>query len=570
MPTLGRYTLLRRVATGGMAEIWKAKVQGPAGFSKTVAIKKVLPHLVEDSDFIDMFIEEAKLVAELVHPNIVQVFDFGELGPREYFLAMEYVAGANVGRLIKRVQDKGGKIPAGVSLYMIAEAARGLGAAHAKTDPEGNPLNIVHRDVSPQNILVSFGGEVKVSDFGIAKAASASSRTAEGMVRGKLAYMSPEQANGKTLDGRSDLFALGIVLWELLTGKRLFSAGSSPEIYGKVSKFQGLTPEEVAAIPPGLAPVVLPALQPDPNQRYANALQMEQALTAVLGSDGVLRARSMLSSMMQSLFTEERRMEATPTEAVAVGTGGVIGATTPSDPNIAETVASPTTPAAISALTLGGSKVEVIKPVGDVAKPAEAAPAAPAPEPARPRTALYAAIGVAGVMTIVVAILGTKMLTGGSTAKPTATPVVTQLAMGSPTVAASATPAASAAASATATTVATPASTPATHPATPTPTRIAIATPPVTAVVPTSTPHEVAHGAGNISVKARPWVSVWMDGKLVTKETPLRDFRVGAGAHTFRFINDALHYDAAKTISVPANGAIVVSVDVAKNTISVQ
>lgn len=578
MPTLGRYTLLRRVATGGMAEIWKAKVQGPAGFSKTVAIKKVLPHLVEDGDFIDMFIEEAKLVAELVHPNIVQVFDFGELGPREYFLAMEYVAGANVGRLVKRVHEKGGKIPAGVALYMIAEAARGLGSAHAKTDPTGAPLNIVHRDVSPQNILVSFGGEVKVSDFGIAKAASASSRTAEGMVRGKLSYMSPEQANGKNLDGRSDLFALGIILWELLTGKRLFVAPSAPEIYARVSKFQGLSPEEQAAIPPGLAQVVLPAMHPDPARRFQDALQMEKALTALLGSDGVLRARSMLSSMMQSLFSEERRMEATPTEMVAAG-GGVIGSTTPSD--LVETVTSPTTPAAMSALTLGGSKVDVIAgaPATAVPSPASApagavAPAAadpnapppgtgsfPAPAP-QGRGLLIAAVSVAAVASLLALGLAGRMFFRGNAGAATPTPI--GLAVATPSAAASTTTSAATATPTSAAHVsATPAPT-AAHAATPLPTH-AVVVPTRIAVAPTP----VARGSGTVSVKSRPWVQVWVDGRMITRETPLRDYKLPAGSHEFRFVNGALKYNAAKRITIPANGSVTVSVDVPKNAIRV-
>ncbi|HVO31471.1 MAG TPA: serine/threonine-protein kinase, partial [bacterium] len=233
MATFGRYTLIRRVGLGGMAEIWKAKVLGPAGFEKTVAVKKILPELTDDSEFLEMFVDEAKLVADLVHPNIVQVHDFGQVGPRDYFIAMEYVSGANLGSLLKRLKDRGARVPRETAIFIILESARGLGYAHAKRDSAGRSLGIVHRDVSPSNILVSFGGEVKVADFGIAKARSARQTTAEGFVRGKVSYMSPEQAAGGDLDQRSDIFSLGLVFVEMLTGKRFFTGENSRDIYQK-------------------------------------------------------------------------------------------------------------------------------------------------------------------------------------------------------------------------------------------------------------------------------------------------------------------------------------------------
>ena len=549
MPSVGRYTLLRRVATGGMAEVWKAKVQGPAGFSKTVAIKKVLPHLVDDENFIEMFIEEAKLVAELVHPNIVQVFDFGELGPREYFLAMEYVPGSNVGRLQKRLLEKGKLLPAGLAVYIAAESARGLGAAHMKTDPVGNPLNIVHRDVSPQNILLSYSGEVKVSDFGIAKVATASTRTAEGMVRGKLAYMSPEQANGQPLDGRADLFALGIILWELLSGKRLFGESSTAEIYGKVSRFEGLSPEQRAAIPPGLVDVVAMALNADPAKRYANMLQFESTLTSLLGAQGNVRAREGLAALMQSAFEDERRVESTPTNEVPAesfggGTSGVVGGV--SDRAIQETVISPASP--VSSLTLQSAvQVRGVTPApgpGPVAEPTSS------PQ----RSGMFAAAGAGAVVLLLVIVLGAKAIFGGAKTAPTPTPLA--VATIAPSVAATATIATTP--TATLPTTATPA--------------IAKATP-TTATAPSPAPTRVAvvsHGTGSLSVKARPWVEVWVDGRQATKETPLRDFKVPAGNHLIRFVNAALHYDAAKNIVVPASGDVAISVDVAKNTVTVQ
>ena len=216
----GKYQLLRKLATGGMAEVWLAQQTGIEDFRRSVVIKRILPHLAEDAEFVQMFLNEAKIAARFSHPNIAQIFDLGRENG-SYFIAMEYVHGEDLGRIMRKAWSAGQWLTKPLALRIIAEACQGLFYAHERVDEStGRPLRVVHRDVSPQNILVSFEGSVKLVDFGIAKAADQASLTRSGAIKGKFAYMSPEQASGKPLDHRSDIFALGLVLYELLTGVR--------------------------------------------------------------------------------------------------------------------------------------------------------------------------------------------------------------------------------------------------------------------------------------------------------------------------------------------------------------
>ncbi|MBI5478859.1 MAG: serine/threonine protein kinase, partial [Deltaproteobacteria bacterium] len=216
----GRYELLRKIAAGGMGQVLLAR-KGAEGFEKLVVIKRILPHLVEDEEFFTMFMDEARITMRLDHPNIARINEFGVENGIHY-IEMEYVAGEDVRRVDKRARAVGQTIPLGIILRIMADAAAGLDFAHKAKDARGLPLNLVHRDVSPQNVLVGFDGAVKLIDFGVAKAAGRAQHTATGILKGKFPYMSPEQADGLEMDGRSDVFALAIVMWELLTGKRLF------------------------------------------------------------------------------------------------------------------------------------------------------------------------------------------------------------------------------------------------------------------------------------------------------------------------------------------------------------
>ena len=231
--SLGPYVLEQRIATGGMAEVFVAKRLGPHGFSKRVALKRILPQFARDADFVAMFIDEARLAAQLDHPNVVQVFDFGEHGG-ELFLAMEMVDGANVNRLLRMTSIRAEPIPLDVALHLVSQTARALAYAHALCDAEGRSLGLVHRDVSPANVLVTRSGHVKLGDFGIARAAFMAQRTDEGRLRGKLGYMSPEQVLGRPLDGRSDVFTLTTILAEMLIGEPLFGVGADLDVLVRI------------------------------------------------------------------------------------------------------------------------------------------------------------------------------------------------------------------------------------------------------------------------------------------------------------------------------------------------
>lgn len=229
--SIGRYEIKRRLAEGGMAEVYLAQATGPEGFAKDVVIKVVRGFLSSDQQFIDMFINEARLSSRLNHANVVQIFDFGK-HQQSYFIAMEYVRGTSLFDLRKRCRDRGIPFPPTLVAEIGAQVARGLQYAHSLSD-KGKPLGIVHRDVTPHNVLLSFDGAVKLTDFGIAKAST--THTAPGVLKGKFAYMAPEQARGEMVDSRTDIFALGVVLWEMLTGGRLFDGDSELAVLDRKS-----------------------------------------------------------------------------------------------------------------------------------------------------------------------------------------------------------------------------------------------------------------------------------------------------------------------------------------------
>ncbi len=263
----GRYYLTQKIAMGGMAEIFRAKSVGAEGFEKVVVIKRILPHFCEDESFVTMFQDEARVAAHLNHANVVQVFDFDEV-ENLYYIAMEYVEGEDLKRVLDVGTKEGEPLSIAQAVYIMIEAGQGLDYAH-KREVDGKPLNIIHRDISPHNMMVSYNGEVKIMDFGIAKAASRSTKTRVGTVKGKCAYMSPEQARGKPLDGRSDLFALGVCLWEMLSGKRLFVGDSDFETLNNVLRAEVPSLTEMnAEVPESLNQIVLKSLAKDRDERH--------------------------------------------------------------------------------------------------------------------------------------------------------------------------------------------------------------------------------------------------------------------------------------------------------------
>ena len=231
----GKYNLLKRIAVGGMAEIFLARQEGPEGFEKMICIKRIRPHLSSQPNFVNMFLNEAKLAARLNHPNIAQIYDLGRIND-SYFIAMEYISGRDMSRIVPKAQANGIPFPMVYALKVAANVCDGLNYAHTKTDAYGNPLHIVHRDVTPENCLVGFNGTVKLVDFGIAKANTQLEETQAGELKGKLSYMSPEQAMGEPLDHRSDIFSLGAILYEWITGARMFTGENEMAILKELGR----------------------------------------------------------------------------------------------------------------------------------------------------------------------------------------------------------------------------------------------------------------------------------------------------------------------------------------------
>ena len=297
---LGRYTVLEKIASGGMAELYLARQSGIDGFEKLVAIKRVLPHLAEDPDFVEMFRNEARLAATLDHPNIAQVFDVG-LEDGEHFYAMEYVHGKNVLQVLKMFSNRVLSVADGLTI--VSAVASALHHAHQQTAPDGRPMGIVHRDVTPSNVMISYNGSVKLTDFGIARAAERTSTTRAGTIKGKAGYMSPEQARGELLDRRSDVFSLGIMLYEVTTGVRAFYAPNDYATMGKVARGDYVPPRELDPdYPAALERIVVKALSIDPAQRYASAEALQLALEHFCEEHGARLSTLSLAEHMRSLF----------------------------------------------------------------------------------------------------------------------------------------------------------------------------------------------------------------------------------------------------------------------------
>ncbi len=309
----GKYLLLDRINVGGMAEVFKAKAFGVEGFERLVAVKRILPNIAEDEEFITMFIDEAKIAVQLSHANIAQIFDLGKADDA-FFIALEFVQGKDLRSIFDRCKQKpvdgSTAMPLAQACFIIMKACEGLDYAHNKKDANGEELQLVHRDVSPQNILISYEGEVKLIDFGIAKAAGKASKTQQGILKGKFGYMSPEQVRGLPLDRRSDIFAVGIVLYELLTAERLFVGESDFSTLEKVRNVEILPPSTYnRRIPEELERIVLKALAKDVEDRYQNAIDLHDDLQAFMYTAGEFYARKDLGAWMKRVYDEDIRAE---------------------------------------------------------------------------------------------------------------------------------------------------------------------------------------------------------------------------------------------------------------------
>lgn len=301
----GKYLLIEKLAKGGMAQLYRAKIIGIEGFEKLIAIKMILPQLAKEQDLVSSFIDEAKLAALLNHQNIVQIYDFGSMGD-SYFISMEYLLGNDLRAISNKAKEKNMPLSLEYALYIVSRVCSGLAYAHELKDFQGKSLNIIHRDISPQNIFVTYQGDVKILDFGIAKAASRSTATQYGMIKGKVAYMSPEQATGKQIDKRSDIFSTGILLYELITNAKMFTGANTVEILTKVRDVEYRSPQSIAGgLHPKVYGILDRALAKKPERRYQTCSEMLADLEECIVALGLRPSSWGLAQYMQALFAKE-------------------------------------------------------------------------------------------------------------------------------------------------------------------------------------------------------------------------------------------------------------------------
>ncbi len=301
----GKYLLIDRVSVGGMAEVFKAMAVGQSGFQKVLAIKRILPNVAEEEGFSQMFVDEANIAGQLHHANIVQIYDLGVI-EESLFIAMEFVEGQDLRAIFDRLKKLKQPFPSDLAAFIASQALAGLDYAHRKTDAALRPLNIVHRDVSPPNLILSYEGEVKLIDFGIAKAASKASKTQAGILKGKFGYMSPEQVRGMKVDGRSDVFSISIILWEMLACRRLFVGDTD---FATLEKVRGMEIDPPSyhnsQVPEELDRIAMRGLERDVNKRYESALEMQHDLQRYLYSQTPICSQATLTEWMQTVFNEE-------------------------------------------------------------------------------------------------------------------------------------------------------------------------------------------------------------------------------------------------------------------------
>ena len=436
---IGRYAIYGEIAAGGMATVHLGRLLGEAGFSRTVAIKRLHEHFAKDPDFVAMFLDEARLASRVRHPNVVSILDVVTLG-QEIFLVMDYVQGESLSRLIRAARTGKKLVPPKIALSIMVGALHGLHAAHEAKSEDGSLLGIVHRDVSPQNILVDIDGVARVIDFGVAKAAGRLQNTREGTLKGKLQYMPPEQIEGEAVDRRSDIYAASVVLWEVLTGKRLFKSNQEVsvlhEIMTKVVNGQIEPPSEHApGLPKSLDQIVLRGLSAKPEDRFDTAREMaveiEKALvvasTRVVGdwvesvAGDILKQKSERIAEIESISTMSVRPQfrSTGDAVTSVQTPAVRPPDPPLDPTFTghSVVSSPSlvsSASLVSSPSFVGPNSQVIAVGGPY--PAPMMPAAP--PPASGRNVVIIAAGVGGGIVVLGLIGMFLVLKGSATAGP--------------------------------------------------------------------------------------------------------------------------------------------------------
>jgi serine/threonine-protein kinase len=530
-PQLSRYQVLGRLAAGGMAEVWLARAVGAAGFEKLVVVKTILPNLARVPQFVSMFVNEARLAAMLSHPNCVQIFDLGEENGWLY-IAMEFVEGFSLARVLKRARDRGVPVPERVVARVIMDAASGLEYAHKLQDRDGRALNIVHRDVSPDNVLIGFSGQVKLVDFGIAKAATPAALaagTVAGTVKGKHGYIAPEYLRGENIDGRADLFALGVVMYRALTGKRPFPGDNEAAVSMAVLT-QAPPPLQrwVPTVNAQLAAVTLRALEKDPAARFESARALRQAVEAAVGRPA---ENEELAELMQALWPpgDEERValnslaagtsEATSSPAIHAisGTFPSLGVATPHRASVQPTTRAPATPAPPAAPGPSGPRAAaapsaslppVVLPDG-APPPQPVFDAPPAAAPAFPEVPRAFDDGAGKVRTSLVLALVVAALGGAGVVAYRSLQKTERLAA-----------------------VASPSATPA---------------PPVDSAAPAT---------GKVHLATSPSVKVY-EGEQELGSTPL-DLERPPGEYTFRLVNKGAGIDQSHTVKVEAGATAAV------------
>ncbi len=507
--TLGKYTLIRKLATGGMAEVFLARADGPMGFAKKCVVKRILPHFNDDPRFIEMFLGEARLAAELNHPNLVQIFDFGE-ADGQYYLAMEYIDGANLRVLNQATRRVQGPMSLPLAARLIALAAEGLHFAHELRNEQGEFLNLVHRDISPDNILVARNGSVKVVDFGIAKASTQPHLTKSGMIKGKIAYMPPEQLAREPLDRRADLFALGIVFYELVTGGMPFDATSEVSIIQAIMSQKPLEKPTVYRpdCPPDLEAIVNKCLEKDRDRRYASCVELQADLEAFIKRSGETVGTREVAQLVATVL--ENEANTTAPNAVVSG----LDATTPSAQS-SDRIPSPSAPHPVATQSGTGMSNTALRSVEVRAVK-------------RSRAPLFVSLGV--VVMVAAAVGGWFALKPG---------VVQVMPMPMPVFDAGAGDAAPDAAVV-----------------------IAVVVDPepdagpeqgAAAVEPT---RPIAARTGKLELRIRPYATIYLDDRLLG-DTPLPSISVPIGKHRLRLVNPAFGKDVELNIVIKPGENVV-------------
>jgi serine/threonine-protein kinase len=569
---IGKYKLVRLIASGGMAEVYLARQAGAAGFEKLVCLKRILPHLARDKQFVEMFLNEARLAARLDHPNIVSIFDLGEANGN-YFIAMEFIDGPSLRAAAKRALERGERLPIPEIVKIISMAAAGLHYAHELTDGRGKPLGLVHRDISPDNVLVHRNGATKVVDFGIAKAADSSSSTRIGTLKGKVAYMPPEQLRGDPLDRRTDVFALGVVLYELLAGQRPWAGASDVSLIGRIMTEAPpplSTPRPDA--PAGLVAVLDRALAKDREARYASCHDLQADLEALLVSLGQTITQARISDFAKAYADpiaapdENTGAAMQALEAEMNGTGAVRpvpGRRVPGQPREPRTVVLPPPPArdrrgvaygvaaflSVAAVGAAGGYVFLMRrgepppdpvPVERVAV-VETAPSPAIPEKKEEPPQVQEKPRPAGTEPPPAAVAADPG--PAKTALPTQPP---------PPIPAPPAPSLAAPAPA-------PAAPAAKPPEAVPPPQAAVATAPKARPRRPPQPVPAAESPvvtakGELVLLIRPWAKVEVDGRDVGV-TPLNEpLLLAAGEHTVRLVNPDLGKDITRTVRITASG----------------